>query len=55
MVANTMTYGSAAFRSKLAKRWTTEVRVSVDNQEALELLAEPISGRSGQAAAWRAK
>ena len=37
MVANTMTYGSAAFRSKLTKRWTTEVRVSVDNQEALEL------------------
>ena len=32
-----MTYGSAAFRSRLSKRWTSEVRVSVDNQEALDL------------------
>jgi hypothetical protein len=37
MAASTMTYGSAAFRSKLTKRWTTEVRVSADNQDALDL------------------
>jgi hypothetical protein len=37
MNANTTTYGSAAFRSRLSKRWTSEVRVSVDDQEAFDL------------------
>jgi hypothetical protein len=37
MNANTMTFGSAAFRSRLTKRWTADVRLSVDNQEAFDL------------------
>ena len=40
MSANTMTYGNAAFRSRLSRRWTSEARVSVDNQEALDLFGQ---------------
>jgi hypothetical protein len=37
MNANIMTFGSAAFRSRLTKRWTSEARVSVDNQDEIDL------------------
>jgi hypothetical protein len=37
MNANIMTFGSAAFRSRITKRWITEARVSVDNQDEIEL------------------
>jgi hypothetical protein len=38
MNANVMTFGSAAFRSRITKRWTSEVRLSVDNQDQLDML-----------------
>ena len=37
MNANIMTFGSAAFRSRITKRWMAEARLSVDNQDQLSL------------------
>jgi hypothetical protein len=46
MNANIMTFGSAAFRTKLSKRWTTEERLSVDNQDELVLSGQNVSFRT---------
>ena len=46
MNANVMTFGSAAYRSRLSKRWTTEGRLSVDNQDALDLFNQSTNFRT---------
>jgi hypothetical protein len=46
MNANVMTFGSAALRSRLTKRWTTEARLSVDNQDALDLFNQTTNFRT---------
>ena len=46
MNANIMTYGSAAFRSRLTKRWTSEARLSVDNQDALDVFNQSTNFRT---------
>ena len=46
MNANIMTFGSAAFRTRLSKRWTTEERLSVDNQDELALFGSNVSFRT---------
>jgi len=46
MSANVMTFGSAAFRTRLSKRWSTEERLSVDNQDEIALLGPNASFRT---------
>ncbi|MGA2960239.1 MAG: hypothetical protein ABSD96_01090 [Candidatus Korobacteraceae bacterium] len=42
MNANTMTFGSAAFRSRFTKRWTAEARLSVDNEDEIDLINQNV-------------
>jgi hypothetical protein len=46
MSANIMTFGSAAFRSRITKRWTAEARLSVDNQDQLGLFNQDLYFRT---------
>ncbi len=46
MNANIMTVGSAAFRSRITKRWTAEARLSVDNEEQLSLFNQDVYFRT---------
>lgn len=46
MNANIMTFGSAAFRSRITKRWMAEARLSVDNQDQLSLFNQDVHFRT---------
>jgi len=46
MNADTATVGSAAFRTKLSKRWSTEARLSVANQDEIAVFGQNANFRT---------